>query len=120
MSTDAVKVAAEALEVALNAVENVRAYRDPSAVLVPPGVVIGPPRLAFEAYCLEPTSATFPLYLVVKFDDRVLERMWSFVPTIAAAVDKVPGAAVTRADPGVFNANGQDMPCYEITTEVAL
>lgn len=116
-----VKEAAEQLEVALRTVEGVRVYRDPSATVDPPGVLIAPPRLRWEDYCAgPPTSATFVVIVMVAMDARAVEELWEWVPLVAAAIDTVPDAAVAAANPGVFNSGGTDLPSYEITVEVSL
>jgi hypothetical protein len=105
-----------ALESALKAVPNIRVYTSPGAVVDPPGVLVGPPALTWEAFSSDPTQATFVVYAITRADDRALERLWDLVPLVAAAVDTVPDAATTQANPSAFN----DLPCYEITVEVSL
>lgn len=116
----AVKDVAEALELALKGVAGLRAYRDPGASVDPPGAVLGPPSLVWGGYCSGPVSATFLVYVLEKADGRALERLWDWVPLVSAAIDSVPDAVVIRADPGVYNSGGTDLPTYELTVEVSI
>jgi hypothetical protein len=114
------KAKAEAIAEALNA-KDIRNYVDPSVAMSPPAVLIGAPTLNFQAYCREPSSATYTLYLVVPLGAKPMEQLWDLVPKVTEALDEMPDAAVTTARPGgVFNNAGTDLPCYEIPTEVSL
>lgn len=115
-----VQESAELIEQALNTVEGARVYRDPSARVDPPGLVMGPPLLQWDAFSHEPTRATWTVYAVASMSDRALERLWEFVPRVAAAADEVVDAVVTRASPGLFTAGTTSLPCYDIEIEVAL
>lgn len=116
-----VKEAAEALQAALKTVPGTRVYTDPSAMVDPPGLVIGPPRLQWQTMCTGPTEAVFTVYVVTALNDRTLERLWELVPQVADAVDNnMYDAVVLRADPGVFPAGGPDLPAYEMTIEISL
>jgi hypothetical protein len=115
-----VGAAAEALAEALRTVEGLRVHTDPGALLDPPAAVVGPPALAWEGYDAAPTSARFVVVVVVAMDERALPRLWDLVPLVAAAVDTVPDAVLRTADPGVWSANGADLPSYELLIEVAL
>lgn len=116
----AVGDAAASLLAAVKTVPNTRQYRDPGAAVDPPGIVLGPPALAWEGMCSGPTSATFLVYVVVAADERYLEQLWELVPLVADALDSVPDATVTGAVPGAYQSGGSELPCYEITVEVSL
>lgn len=116
---NAIKDAAEMVGSALDGVEDVRYYRDLGANVDPPATLLGPPQLKWEAYCSDPTSAQFMVYLVVPAKDRAIEQLWDLVPKVAEALDE-SDAVVRRADPGTFNAGGSDLPSYELTVEVAV
>lgn len=116
----AVSEVADALLVALRTVPSLRASLDHGGAVSPPEAVVGPPRLAWEGYCTGPTSATFRVALVVANTDHAMERLWDLMPQVAEAIDSVPDAAVTRADPGTFSSGGSDLPAYDITVEVSL
>ncbi|OLT46487.1 hypothetical protein BJF85_16725 [Saccharomonospora sp. CUA-673] len=117
-----VQQAATALEDALRHVDGARVYRDPAgAVADPPALLVGPPRLTWEGICGGPTSATFVVYVMAAMDERAVSRLWELVPVVAAAIDEhVRDAVVTEANPGVFDAGGNNLPSYELTVEVAL
>lgn len=112
----------EQLADALRGVEGVRYYSDPAGLADPPASVLGPAELSWDAAgCLDgPTSATIRVYVLHARDDRAAERLPDLTVLVAAALDELPIAAVQRADPGVFNVGGQDLPSYEITVEVDL
>jgi hypothetical protein len=118
MST--VSEVADAIVVALRTVPNLRVSLDAGGAVSPPQAVVGPPRLVWEGYCDGPTSGTFRVALVVANTDHAMERLWDLLPAVAEAIDSVPAAAVTRADPGSFTSGGADLPAYDLTIEVSL
>lgn len=115
-----VKAAAEALQVAVGAVNGVRLHKDLGGTIAPDAVVVGPPSLTWEAYCLEPTGATFVVWVITKADKRAVERLWELVPLVATALDGVDDATVSRADPGSYPSGGTELPAYSIQVDVAL
>lgn len=119
--TSRVADAATALTSALGSVKGLRAYNDPAATIQPPAAVVGPPELEWEGYTSAVMLARFVVYLVTTTGAHVLEQLWDLVPLVVSAVeDQVPGATVLPpASPGVFNAGGTELPCYQITIEVA-
>lgn len=114
-----VKTAAEALETALAAVEGLRVFRDPGGAIDPPAAIVMPPALTWDAVCLEPTGARFPVHVVEEAGERANERLWQQVQLIAEALDQVTDASVVRADPGTWTSS-QELPAYTITVEYAL
>lgn len=118
--SNAVEAAAQDLETALRGVEGLRYYALGDAQVDPPAVVLGAPALAWEAYALAPTTATFPVFLVTALDDRALERLFAFLVPVAEALDAVADAAVQTANPGTYVAGTQELPCYTLNVEVAL
>jgi hypothetical protein len=108
------------LEAAAKTVEGARFYRDLGTTMDPPALVIGPPRLQWEGYGGEPTSATFIVIVMVDMNERAQEALWDLVPLVSEAMSGVDDAVVMSATPGVFNANGTDLPSYEMNLEVAL
>ncbi|MBK1785133.1 hypothetical protein [Prauserella cavernicola] len=120
-----VREAAERLEAALATVGDLRVTRDLGSNVDPPAAIIGPPRLDWDGYLplgelAQPTSATCVVYVAVANDDRSLERLWEFVPRVAAALSEVQDAVTTSALPGMFPVGNADLPCYEITVEMSL
>jgi hypothetical protein len=105
---------------ALRTVDRLRVYEDLGAIVDPPGALVGPPRLQWEAYCAEPTTATFVVIVGVALDERATETLFELVPLAADALANVEDATVATATPGVFNSNGTDLASYEITVEVSL
>jgi hypothetical protein len=117
-----IKAKADELYAALKGVapDRLRLYEDLGATVDPPGVMLGPPRLQWESYCSELTSATFIVIVMAAMDERAMETLWDLVPLVSDAVSAVEDAVVTTASPGVFNANGTDLPSYELTVECSL
>lgn len=105
---------------AAKTVQDIRAHADPTATPDPPVVAIGPPSITWEGYSGEPTSATYPVYVVVALDSRSIERLVDLAPKVAAAIAELTEAVVLRAEPNMFNGGGPALPCYEITVEVSL
>lgn len=116
----AVGVVRDALNASLDSVAGLRVYSDIGAVIDPPGTVVGPPSLMWEAMCSHPTSARFLVYVVVAGDERALDNLWSWVELVTSALEAVENAVVIRADPGTFNSGGSELPCYEISVEVGI
>lgn len=94
-------------------------YTDLGASVNPPCIMLGPPALEWEGVCVGPTSARWLVYVIVPADERAMERLWELVEPVADAIDGTP-AVVIRADPGVYAAGTQDLPCYEFQVEVSL
>lgn len=117
--SNVVQDAALALEAALKTVAGLRVYRLGENI-DPPGIVVGPPRLDWTAYCAAPTEATFAVFVMVGMDDKALERLWQYVPPVSEAVDAVTNAAVRSATPGIYTSGTSDLPCYTLSVEFSL
>jgi hypothetical protein len=92
---------AEDLAAAVAALGDLQVSTDPAAAIDPPGVLIGPPRLQWEAYCGDPTTARFQLYLVVPpASGQTIEDLLDLVPRVVDAVADVENAVVLTASPG--------------------
>lgn len=104
----------------LKTVAGTTATADPGLEPQLPALIIGPPRLAWTTTSSDPTEATYIVFAVVDADERAIERLWDLCTAVAEAVDRLPHAAVTAADPGVFTSGNAQLPCYHITIEVGL
>lgn len=99
---------------------------DPGGMTNPPAVVVGPPLLTWEAFGSlrgnsPPTSATFTVFVVEQMDEYAVSNLWSHALQVTQVIeDDVLSAVVTTAAPGLFAANGQELPCYSITVEMSL
>ena len=113
----AVAEARDALSAALSAVPGLRVYTDPGKTIQPPAAVVSLPDLQFEGYCVEPTGATFDIAVVVKLDERAIERLQELVLQVTEALSEVPKAVVRAARTGTWN---DQLPAYLIETEVSL
>jgi hypothetical protein len=113
----AVSEARDALSGALSAVPGLRVVMDPGATIQPPAAVVSLPDLRWEAMCTDPTGATFSIAVVVKLDDRSVDRLQELVLQVAEALDSVPEAVVLTARTGTWN---DQLPAYLIETEVSL
>lgn len=117
----AIEDAATALRTAAGTVPDIRVHPDVGPGVDPPAVVVGVPALEWEGICPGPTSAQFPVWVVVPNDlARADGRLYELVPLVAAALDEVPDATVVRADPGTYPSSSGDLPAYQITVDVAL
>lgn len=105
---------------AVRVVRSLRVSIDLGANLAPPAVLIGVPTLRWETPSSEPSSVSYPLYLVVAADSSSSARLLALVPELVAAVDTVPDAAVISAVPGVFLMGGTDLPAYTLTVDCAV
>jgi hypothetical protein len=111
---------AEALEAALETITADQTYRDPGANIVLPATVLGPPALIWEGMCDGPTSARFLVYAIAAANEEAPETLPDFAIVVAAAIDAVPNAVVTRADPAVYVTGTTQLPCYQLTIECSL
>lgn len=117
----AIEDAAAALRTAADAVAGLRVHPDVGPGVEAPAVIVGVPALEWEGLCDGPTSARFPVWVVVPNDlARATARLYELVPLVAAAFDEVRDATVVRADPGTYPSSSGDLPAYQIQVDVAL
>lgn len=118
---NAISEAATAIRVALKTVPKLRVYDRAAPVVDPPGAFVGPASLQWESQgCVEPTGATFPVFLIVAADERAIDRLHDLVLVAAAAIDAVDTAVVTAATPTVYDAGTSGLPAYLLTVEMSL
>lgn len=111
------------LNAALKAIDSAHKIevQEPGATIRPPSTVVSAlPSLEWEAYCDDPTSATFLVWLMVALDERAPERLRALLGPVVAALNSVRDATVVRADGVPYSANGSELPSYEITVQFAL
>lgn len=120
MSAEVLTEAAEALVAALETVDGVRPYTDIGAVMDPPCSILGPPTLTWRGVGSTPAEARFLVIVAEVADDGALPRLWDLVPRVVEALEDVQDAVVISAAPGSWTTGGTDLPCYEITVEMAL
>lgn len=118
----AVARAAELLAEVLGHVPGVTVHKDPSAaVTATPAVIVGPPRLFWEAYTHEPSRAEFPVYLIESMNELTMTRLWNLLPAVTEAIDQHTNATVLSAVPTPWaSAENPSLPSYNITVEVSL
>lgn len=117
---NAIKDAALQLETTLKTLK-LPVVRPGAQIVDPPALVLGPPKLAWEAYNRGPTSAVFEVIVAVGASEDAMALLWGLVPTVAEAIDAgSPSMAVTNADPVAWPAGGSDLPAYRITVEAEL
>lgn len=85
--------------------------------VTPPAVVVGPPRLTPLTTCPGPSTASFPVHVVVGLDDRALERLWELVPAVWEAIEENTPAVVIAADPGTYSTGTGDLPAYQLQVD---
>jgi len=113
----AIADARTALADALRTVPSIRVYTTPNARVDPPGAVLSLPDLEFEAYCTEPTKATFSIALVAKLNERAVDVLEELVLSASTAIEAVESAVVLTARIGAWD---DQLPAYELEVEVAL
>ncbi|MEU0467210.1 hypothetical protein ABZ215_24685 [Amycolatopsis sp. NPDC006131] len=112
--------AAQQLEAVLKTADSRLRFYTIGDNLAPPAVLLGAPQLTWGTYGPAPTTATFPVFLIVDLDSRALERLWQLVGPVTAAIDTVPDAVVQSADPGMYPTGSQNLPSYSLSVEVSL
>jgi hypothetical protein len=109
---------------ALTAVDGIAgASSDVSKTLVQfPSAVIQAPTFTWSGYnSSTPSNAQFNIYLVFNTTSTmVLDALAGILPAVSTALESVEQLAVTQAIPGTMVNGNVDLPCYVITTEVAL
>lgn len=115
--------ALDALIVAAQAVEGVHVVRgDQTGTMRTPAVVVGLPNTRWEAYCAEPTSATFRVSIVVALDEYAMGRLLRLLPLVHDAIEENTRATVTEAIAVPFDSplGAVGLASYELTTEFPL
>ncbi|MBN6037474.1 hypothetical protein [Amycolatopsis sp. 195334CR] len=116
----AIRAAADELTTALSTVDGVRLHELGEAI-DPPGLVLGAPRLAWQAYSTGlPTSATFPVFLVVGFSDRALTELWDLIPVVAEVIENETDGTISGANPGTYVGSNTELPCYTFDVDFPL
>jgi hypothetical protein len=110
-----------ALETAVRSIPEMSVYKDDAADWTPPAVFLGPPSLVFGSFrgpgtAPVPSGASVTLFLVVQKDEDALIRLWALLETVAAAIEEVPDAGVTRAEAVVWRGS----PAYEVIVEMSM
>lgn len=114
-----IQAAADELTAALSTVDELRVHELGESI-DPPGIVVGAPRLSWEAYSTSmPTGATFPVFLVVGFSERALTELWNLVPRVAQAIESTNGA-IAGANPGTYVGSNTELPCYTFDVDFPL
>lgn len=117
-----VKQAADAIADALAQVEGLRPYTEVDGNVQPPAAVLGPPVMTWRGYCPagQPSTAQFPVYVIVDMNERALEGLWDAVPVVAEALSSVDNATFSQASPAVWSAGNTDLPAYLILVDIDL
>lgn len=121
--SDAAIQARNDLYAALAGVPDLVPYKDLGATIDPPGLVVGPPRLAWTMLTTQPTEATFAVFVIGALGEDAIEDLYAYVQPVADAItDNYPEgrATVQSADPTVYPSGGSDLPALEFSVDVAL
>lgn len=124
MST-AARDAYDSLKAGLKTVPELRQFELGQAIDIA-GLVVGMPGLQWETYgnfgggTPPPTTARFVVFLVVPMDPRAMARLFDHIEDVTAAVETVENAVVISAEPGFYNDNTANKPCYTISVEMGL
>lgn len=122
MSRGSVQDTAEEIREALRSITGVRYFALDSMIPAePPAVSLGAPELTWATGNFDPDEAVWPVVLVVAADDRASENLFSLLPRVVEALERISRLAVRRARPESFPVTGTaSLPAYLIETEVAL
>jgi len=121
----AIKQRLEEVERALKALGDADVRRDVGAAVDPPAYVIGPPSLRWEAIgsasSVGSSSMRVFVYVIEVADELAVERLWTRVPAVGAAIDEhVLDAVVISAEPDTFITGQTQLPCYRVELEMSL
>jgi hypothetical protein len=112
--------AMEALVAAASRVEGLHGYRgDQLGQVQLPAVVVGVPTLRWENYDEAPTSARFPVTLLLRLDNLSFEGLLGHLPVLQAAIEGDTPATVAEALPVAHEIAG-GAAGYELTVEFPL
>lgn len=106
-----IQQAYDILTEALRDIEGVRFTKLGDTVKTP-GVVLGLPGLTGEGYVPEPTSATFPVFLVVSLGDQTIATLNRLVYPVWQAIEENTDGTISRATPGSYVDGTTELPCY--------
>ena len=122
--TNALIDAAKAIGDALDALPDVRVYREPGESIEGPALAISVPSVEWNGPGTDPTDATFTVGFIPSIvrAERLNESMMGMLPAVVEALDSaMPSRVVVRrANPGTWPNGGGDLPAYLIEIEVAL
>lgn len=109
----------DALVAALSEVPELNASVIDGRTANPPQAIVNPPTMEWNSFCGGPNLLTFKVTLIAKADALSAERLYKFIPLIAAAVNGVEDALVVSAAPGTYGGTGDGFPAYNIDIEMS-
>lgn len=112
--------AAEQIRAALKTVDGLRVYEDPAATVDPPAAIVGAPVLKLESISDDPTSAVFPVAVMVGQNKAALNKLLKLIPKVVTAIrEQVLDAEITEEiTPAVIEIGNTELPGYMIFVEV--
>ena len=86
----------------------------------PPAVLVGVPALTWDSLCAAPTMARFPVILCAPANERAVNYLLDNFDAVVDAIESVVDVTVTTVTPTSWVVGTTELPCYDITAEVAL
>ena len=76
--------------------------------------------MTWESFDSDPSEAVFSVYVIAPFSENAMVLLWEFVSPVAEAVEAQTSAVVRTAEPALFRAGTQELPCYILDVQFPL
>jgi len=101
---------------------NNRVVTTVAAIVSPPAIVIGPPRLRWSDYGSSfsgvPTTAQWNVYLVVAQNQYAIDSLLNQVASITNMIERQTEGVVIGAGPGLYPSPSGALPAYIIVVQM--
>jgi hypothetical protein len=101
---------------------NDRVVTTVAAIVAPPAIVIGPPRLRWSDYGSSfsgvPTTAQWNIYLVVAQNQYAIDNLLAQVASITNMIERQTEGVVIGAGPGLYPSPSGALPAYIIVVQM--
>jgi hypothetical protein len=111
------------IEFALATVPDFRIINSVALPVVPPALVIGPPRLSIRGYSYAGaglTTAQFNIYVVVVMNQYAIDSLRTIIASVMNALERLTPGIVLSSVPGVYPSPGGSLPAYIVTYQIEL
>jgi hypothetical protein len=121
--TPGVERVVSGIEFALASVPDFRIINSVALPVVPPALVIGPPRMTVRGYSFAGTGLTtaqFNIYIVVVMNQYAIHTLRAIIASVMYALERFTPGIVLSSVPGVYPSPGGPLPAYIVTFQQEL
>jgi hypothetical protein len=108
---------------ALSTVADAHVVESVALPILPPALVIGPPRMSVRGYTYAGagvTTAQFNIYAVVIMNQCAIENLRQMAVSVMYALERYTPGVVLSSVPGVYPSSTGTLPAYIVTYQVEL